>query len=186
MEEKATKTHWLKTMGDYRFEALEEMFNGFEKALENFNRKLKENDWYDGGSYDDETELIYGVILVTLQNYINGCCSDFIYINPEYFKKKYEYYSINSENLENGISKIRLINELANYFKHKDEKNNLHKNTKDCFEKLGLIKYIEDEDNYWENDIITEGLFMLCPDDSSIKNLLPIVKTWREKNIELI
>ncbi|MGZ2371421.1 hypothetical protein ACXR6G_16700 [Ancylomarina sp. YFZ004] len=178
------KTHYLKLVGDYRYEALMEMFKGFNKALDNFKQKFEEISWYEGDTYYEETELIYGVVLVSLQNYINSCCADFIKIKPDGYTKNYQYYSENTKVIANDVSQIRLIIELANYFKHKNDKTGLTKNTRECFEKLDLLRYRSNEENGWSENLMIEGLEMLYHND--FNQLLPIVKSWRYENIERI
>lgn len=162
------------------------MFKGFNKALDNFKQKFEEISWYEGDNYNEETELIYGVALVSLQNYINACCADFIRIKPDGYTEKYQYYSENTKIIANDVSQIRLINELANYFKHKNDKTGLTKNTRKYLEKLDLLRYRSNEENGWSENLMIEGLEMLYHNGFNINQLLPIVKSWRDENIEKI
>lgn len=184
MTTKQKKTHFLKNLGDFRIQGLEEMFKGFNNALNTFEQKFNDNQWYCGDSFRNETELICGMVLVSLQNYINGWCSDFRKGQLYGYGKNYEYYSRNAIMISDDISQIKLIIELANYFKHKDDKRDLNGQTKECLMKLDLLQYRSSYENGFMEDLIYEGLSLLCPGESNIHQLLPIVKEWRDKSIE--
>jgi hypothetical protein len=123
---------------DHRIEGLELIIIGLNKTLQTFKEKLKNYNYYDGDWYREETELIYGVLLVSVQNYINKTCYDFLEARILDKKDIYEYYDINSEEIFHGVSQIRLIIELANYFKHRDDNSKISKYTQDAFDKLKI------------------------------------------------
>ena len=172
------KHYWLEM--DHRFEGLEAIFDGFNKALETFHEKFNQYNWYDGDFYREETELIYGVVLVSLQNYINKSCVDFLDEKLFGYKQKYQFYDKNSKIIDAEISQIRLIIELANYFKHRDDERDFIKSTKDCLTKLGLMKFYKDSDERFEDELIFEGLLLINSHKIDINELLQIVKKWRD------
>ena len=129
---------------------------------------MEESDWYDGDWFRQDTEPIYGLAFVSLQNYINGSIYD---LTGEASNKLF-YYKItpNLHGFENTA--IELIIALANYSKHKDEKP-LHLGTQKALTNFGL-KY----DDVYDSPVF-DGLEKLDKD----YNLFTILKTvadWRE------
>ncbi|WP_243347412.1 hypothetical protein [Parabacteroides sp. FAFU027] len=124
METQQKLRYWFEP--DIRIEGLEGLFEGFDNSLKIFESKLNEFNWYDGDFFREETELIYGVALLSLQNYINKCCVDFLEAKFLGYTKKHEYYDLGSMPIVNEINQIRLIIALANYFKHSHDEGSLH------------------------------------------------------------
>jgi hypothetical protein len=163
---------------DSHIEGLELVFEGLTKALSVFDEKFQQN-WYNGDFYREETELIYGVALVSLQNYINKCCVDFMDAELFGFNKMYKYYEKNSLIISENITQIRLIVELANYFKHRDDERGIIKETKITLQKLDLYQFHKSFDERFENELIFNGLFLLNASRIDINILLDIAKKWR-------
>lgn len=170
--------YWLEM--DHRFEGLEAIFDGFNKALETFHEKFNQYNWYDGDFYREETELIYGVVLVSLQNYINKSCVDFLDEKLFGYNQKYQFYDKNSKIINEEVTEIRLIIELSNYFKHREDEGDLNRKTKNYLEKLGLIKFQKNLEERFEDELIFEGLLLINSHKIDINELLQIVKKWRD------
>lgn len=178
-----TKEKHHRLENDFRYNNLKTLFLKYDEVID----ENKKNCYYD--LYWDETYLIYGIILISLQNYINQNCRDFLDSNM--FKKndKSSYYKIHSKEIKNGVTQIELINHLANYFKHSDDYNYLHIYTFACLKDVGLIeindtKEIElkkRKEQRFEYDILIEGINMIVPLENSMTNLLDITKLWREE-----
>lgn len=175
--------YWFEP--DVRFAGLKEMFKGFQKALDVFIKTGEKYHGYYADFYFEETELIYGVILLSLQNYINKSCADFLEVELLNCNKAYQLYAKGSKVVIGDVTQIQLIIALANYFKHKDEKGDLQKPTKDCLRKVDLLRFSEKLDSDREDTLITEGLFLLIKDLRDISYLLQIVKEWRTSILDL-
>lgn len=176
----ARKHHWLEN--DFRYSSLELLFKKYEEILDHY----KENCFHD--LYWDETYLIYGIILVSLQNYINQNCTDFMDSNMLSKDKKSSYYKIHSKEIANGTTQIQLIIHLANYFKHRDDNTTLHKHTLECLKNVELIDESLSKETELENrkemrfddDIVVEGISKISSLEYPMQNLLDVVEKWRE------
>jgi len=175
--------YWFEP--DERIEGLKAMFEGFDNAIKIFEKKYEEISWYDADFYYEETDLIYGVVLVSLQNYINKWCTVFVESKLFGYTKTYQFYEKGSKIINNGITQIRLIIELANYFKHRDDEGNLLFHTADCLTKLNLTELSKKENERDPNRLEIEGLFLLCSKEINLFELLQIVIDWRENVIKL-
>ncbi len=170
---------------DERLRGLEAMFEGFSTALNSFVEKGENCRNYYADFYFDETELIYGVVLLSLQNYINKSCVDFLEIDLLKCDKTSQLYGKCSKIVCGDITQIQLIISLANYFKHRDENNKLHKQTEECFRKVDILRFSSKGDERYEDSLITEGLLLLIDDIRDIRGLLEIVKNWKKDLLEL-
>lgn len=182
MEEKVCH-YWFEP--DVRFAGLKEMFKGFQKALDVFIKTGEKHHGYYADFYFEETELIYGVILLSLQNYINKSCADFLEVELLSCDKAYQLYAKGSKVVIGEVTQIQLIIALANYFKHKDGNDKLHEHTIECLKKVDLLKFSEKIDNDREDTLIIEGLSLLIKDLRDVSNLLKIVKEWRTSLLDL-
>lgn len=168
--------YWFEP--DHRYEGLEALFDGYKIALEKFKKKYDECGWYDADFYREETDLIYGVVLVSLQNYINKWCVDFLESNIFGYTKAYQYYDRESAIVNNGITQIRLIVELANYFKHRDDEGNLQRHTSQVLEEVNLLKKSKRGEERYEDELLISGLFLLTDNLIDLSKLMMIVKSW--------
>lgn len=175
--------YWFEP--DERIEGLKAMFEGFDNAIKIFEKKYEEISWYDADFYYEETDLIYGVVLGSLQNYINKWCTVFVESKLFGYTKTYQFYEKGSEIINNGITQIRLIIELANYFKHRDDGRELQDHTAGCLAKLNLAELSKKGDERYQDRLVLEGLLLICSDEINLFELLQIVKDWRENVIKL-
>lgn len=170
---------------DERIIGLEAMFEGFSTALKVFVEKGDKYSGYYADFYFEETELIYGVVLLSLQNYINKSCVDFLEVALLKIDRASQLYNKGSKIVFDDVTQIQLIIALANYFKHSDENNKLHKQTEDCFRKVNILRFSRKGDERYEDTLIIEGLLLLIKDIRDVSDLLQIVKDWRNNILEL-
>ena len=163
---------------DFRYEGLEAMFEGYKNALQIFKNKYDENNWYDVDFYREETDLIYGVVLISLQNYINKWCADFLEAGLFGYTNAYQYYDRESKNVIDGITQVRLIVELANYFKHRDDNRKLQSHTSQTLEKVHLLQIAKNGNERYEDDLLIEGLLLITKNGIDIFELMRVVKKW--------
>lgn len=186
MIEKKISHHWLEA--NNRDEGLEQLFIGFNNALTLYRNRMYEVNWYDVDFYWENTDLIYGVMFVSLQNYINQCCYDFLDAKLFGYKVKHEYYKQNSKCISgSNVTQIQLIIDLANHFKHRDDppqkKNPNKKNEEDYirerFKQIGLEYPVKETYERFEDRLLIDGLEKLS-EDMEISALLKIAKDWRK------
>jgi hypothetical protein len=99
-------THYLRH--DYRKASLIITLDGLAKSIEFFSNKLENIYWYDALWFYEESEPIYGLVFIALQNYIN--CS--IFDKERTLDNKQEFYKKALELNDSGYSKIDLINAI--------------------------------------------------------------------------
>lgn len=163
---------------DERYEGLEALFDGYNIALKKFRNKYQECDWYDVGFYREETDLIYGIALISLQNYINKWCVDFLESKIFGYERAYQYYDRDSKIVKNGVTQIRLIIELANYFKHRDDDGNLQHHTFQVLDNVNILNISKSGDERYEDELLIEGILLLNDNIFDLSGLMLIVKKW--------
>lgn len=163
-------THYLRN--DYRIESLNKILIGLDNSILSLKKKMEEESWYDGLWFLEEVEPIYGLAFIAMQNYINCSIKDFTRLTI----CKEKYYKIDQSIKETKKSHIELIIGLANYSKHKEEKE-LHKGTREILESFNLS--LLNEFNI-EKSPIFEGLSILN-NKWDLFEILNIVANWREK-----
>ncbi len=190
MNEKKISHHWLEAYD--RTGGLELLFIGFNNALKFYRNRMDEEGWYDVGFYWEDTDLIYGVMFVSLQNYINQCCYDFLDANLFGCKEKYEYYLKNSTFIDgSNVTQIQLIIDLANHFKHRDDppsstpskvkaqkKESEENRRRNRFTQIGLNYPMKETYERFEDRLLIEGLEKLNK-NMEISGLFQIAKDWR-------
>lgn len=169
-----TQTHYLR-YDSHRSVGLDLVINGLYEAVETLHSQVLEDGYYDGVWFAEESEPIIGLAFIAFQNYINGSIYDYCkghYIHVEE-KNKEAYYKIAQNSINDKRSKIELIIGLANYAKHKDEKN-LHRGTGNILKDFGLI-----QEGITNDYLILEGLNLLNEEGDLIQ-IKEFVKDWRE------
>lgn len=167
--EQITKTHYLRI--DHRAVSLDMTIKGLTETISVLRNQINEIHWYDGDWFMEESEPIYGLAFIAMQNYINGSIKDF----DDSLKEKKSFYKIEHNPTINKKSRIELIISLANYAKHKEE-GTPHRRTKETLDHFSL-NY--ENVTYLDNSPIFQGLELLSKDWNlfEIKNY---VTEWRE------
>lgn len=165
------ETHWRSC--DYRIESLRATVSGLETSIQELEIKLKKVEWYDGLWFLEETEPIYGLAFVALQNYINSSIFD----RYENLDKHYFKYKIGDEFNFSGRTEIELIIALANYFKHRDHPKDLFGETPKIMKDFNL-EFEKRTDI--GNSPIFKGIELFSP-KWELSALTDSVKVWREK-----
>ena len=120
---------------DARIEVLRLAITGLENSISVLQTKFNENDWYDGFWLLEESEPIYGLAFIAIQNYINSS----IYDKFESLENQYMIYKRDDKIENSGRTKIELIVSIANYFKHRDHPSDLKGNTAKILTDLNLM-----------------------------------------------
>ncbi|CAM1353737.1 hypothetical protein [Tenacibaculum halocynthiae] len=162
--------HWKRC--DYRIESLNLTIQGLEKSILELDKKLEQIDWYDGIWFLEEVEPIVGLSFIALQNYINSS----IYDRFETLENQYKKYKLGKLVTDSKRTEIELIIGIANYFKHRDDENDLRKGTSTILLDCGLK--INKDIDITESPII-KGLELLT-NKWGLSHLITIVENWRE------
>jgi hypothetical protein len=166
---KITNIHYLRI--DHRAVSLNITIKGLTETITFLKNQIDEIDWYDGDWFMEESEPIYGLAFIALQNYINGSIKDI----ADSLKEKETYYKLEQYLKEGNRSRIELIIGLANYAKHKDE-GTPHKGTKDILDHFNL-NY--EDVTYLDKSPIFQGLTLLN-EDWDLLQVKTFVTDWRE------
>lgn len=165
---------WRKV--DYRIESLKHIINALEDSNISIWKRAREGGWYDGGWALEESEALYGIALIAMQNYINGSIKDIFNSS----KEKHRYYQLGTKITGYNMTEIELIIGLANYSKHVDDDGPFHPQTKQTLEHFNLRTNKEFD---IDNSPIYKGLELLN-NNSDLFELVKIVKEWRKKILE--
>ena len=163
--------HWKRH--DYRLESLTLTIVGIEKSILVLKKKAEEIDWYDGLWFLDESEPIFGLAFIALQNYINSS----IYDRFETLDKQYEKYKFGTLIKNSNRTYIELIVSIANYFKHRDDHKELRNSTANVLSDCNL--QFDKEVDIW-NSPIFKGLDYYT-ETWNLTELMEHVTDWREK-----
>ena len=158
---------------DARIEVLRLAITGLENSISVLQTKFNENDWYDGFWLLEESEPIYGLAFIAIQNYINSS----IYDKFESIEKQYMIYKRDDKIENSGRTKIELIISIANYFKHRDHPLDLKGDTAKILTDLNL-KFDKDLDI--SESPIFKGLDMFS-ESWDLNEIIRIAEDWREK-----
>jgi hypothetical protein len=164
------KTHYLKL--DHLKSILEIIISGFDNSINVLRERIDKIHWYDGSWFIEEVEPIVGLAFIAYQNYINSS----IYDRFGNLNNKLEVYKNGSGFIDKKRTEIELIVAIANYFKHRDDEQPLHKGTQAVFEDLHL-EFIDI--NAPELLPILRG-FHILSDSWNLNDVTKIVTDWRE------
>ena len=168
---KSELTHYLQI--DYRISSLNKITIGLNESVDELKHRNKTVGWYDGIWLLEDSEPIYGLFFISLQNYIYGSIKDRTGTlntkNKVSFVKKYGPKDAHDRSL------IELIVSLANYYKHKDD--GLNDFTKEVLNHFNLN---HGEDLYIRDSPIFDGLDILDT-EWNLQNIVKIVSEWREE-----
>src|ERR1700761_8434801 len=111
----AKKTNWRRH--DFRYKSLFMVIDGLNKSIAELEKNVTDIHWYDGDWLMEETEPIYGLAFIAIQNYINGSIADI----DGSTKNKNLFYKKDKPIDGYDRTPIELIIALANYIKHKED-----------------------------------------------------------------
>jgi hypothetical protein len=114
--------HWREI--DYRYDWVSLILDALESGFTKIQEMEKEIEWFDAGFQVEHAESLFGIAFITAQTYILGVVEDVNDIRESNGKnkiKKIDYYKDDHNPLSSGVSRILLINTIANYYKHQDE-----------------------------------------------------------------
>ncbi|UPT69960.1 MAG: hypothetical protein M0D53_12570 [Flavobacterium sp. JAD_PAG50586_2] len=171
---------------DTRIKVIKELISPFQLQLDKITEICKNDPFnYWDSIYADDTEHIVGTVFIILQNYINSSISDLF---PD-LSQLYQKFYIDKNVADSSIPRVRLINEISNYYKHRDSPTKLSLNTTNTFDELS-IKYIQFEDmDDKQNKIYSYKIgadspvfngFGFLSDNWEFNDLIDIVSEWRE------
>lgn len=166
-----TQTHWKRQ--DFRIESLKITVQGLENSISELRNKIDKINWYDGLWLMEESEPIYGLIFIAIQNYINSSVFD----RFDSLEKQYLKYKLGEKINNTDRTEIELIISIANYFKHRDHPSNLIGETPKILKDFNLQFDIDVD---IENSPIFKGLEIFSK-NGELEILIQAVENWREK-----
>jgi hypothetical protein len=109
---------------DTRIEPLHDVIVGIDAGLAAIHERLGVEAGFDGISAREHAEPLFGLGFVAAQSYALGTVSDLNSVRMSRHKAKKEKldcYDCDTIAVRGVVTRIRLINATANYFKHHDE-----------------------------------------------------------------
>jgi hypothetical protein len=174
---KAMGTHYREV--DYRVDWIRDIFSSLNHGFATIQDKLDNIDYFDGLFAQEQAESILGIAFVTAQIYITGTIADISEISSDCTLSKPKMLSIGSSEVSSGITKVFLINTIANYYKHHEEwtgweVNQANKKTIETLNICGINKDCEFPCHeaaqiIWPNEVLCE-----------LNYLLNVLVEWRE------
>lgn len=113
------RTHYREV--DYRVDWMRDLFMSLNHGFSTIQEKLNTIEYFDGLFAQEQAETVFGIAFVTAQTYITGTISDMNEVNNNSGLTKTDMLNIGSPSITNNISKVFLINTIANYYKHHEE-----------------------------------------------------------------
>lgn len=179
------KTHYREA--DYRVDWIGDLFSSLNHGFSTIQEKLNYIDYFDGAFAQEQSETIFGIAFVTAQTYIAGTISDMLEINSKSNLSKTDMLAIGSPIVVDDITKVQLINTIANYYKHCDEWNGwkiegTNKRTIEALNKCGISKQTsypchEAAQIIWPTEVLCELNYLLTILVEWRKNLLQHIKS---------
>jgi hypothetical protein len=164
---------------DYRHDWVSLTLNALKTGFSSIKEMGEEMPWFDGLWQLEHAESIFGIAFITAQTYILGTVEDINSIRKSSGKSeisKINYYDDDKFPLPGGISRILLINAIANYYKHHDE---WGKTWKKNLTTLTLYDVGIDE----STEFPCYEVAAMLPNGKAtedLENLLTIISEWRE------
>ncbi|MBW1941166.1 MAG: hypothetical protein JRI28_07405 [Deltaproteobacteria bacterium] len=166
---------------DYRKDWMRELFIALNQSFVNIQEKIDAIDWYDGIFAKEQIETVLGIAFVAAQTYITGTISDIRAIKKEAEKRnKFEFLSIGELHTEKQVTKILVVDSMANYYKHNEEwdgwkVNGKNRKTIETLKVFGITDKTEFP-CYEAATMLWSEMEM-----NNLNNLLNILVNWREK-----
>ncbi|THD31918.1 hypothetical protein [uncultured Flavobacterium sp.] len=159
---------------DFRANSLDKTISALYTTILEMEEFRKENYWYDGLFFLEDTEHIFGLAFIAFQNYINASIKDLTNIGGKDLQTK--YYKLGNKLKPSNYTLIELIVALANYIKHKeDDAEDFHRSTRNV---LTNFKLNTNKDCDITESAIFKGLDKI-DQDWNLKNIQSRVEEWR-------
>lgn len=163
---------------DFRHDWISLTLHALKSGFDGINKMSDEIPWFDGGWEMEHAESVLGIAYIAAQTYILGTVEDMNQIRNRAGKEKLSkisYYSDDHQPLPNGVSRILLINSLANYYKHHDEWEKWPDNpTTQTLSTIGVFEGSEFPCYHATTILWGED------DLENLENLLSIISEWRK------
>jgi len=166
---------------DWRIEPLHDVIAGIGAGLAAIQKRMDDEEGFDGLSAHEHAELLLGLGFVAAQIYAIGTVSDLSQILATRGKSKrgkLDCYACDSVALKGGVTRIQLVNAVANYFKHHDQWSRWPTSKKDrgfhdseVLERVGITGKTEFP--------CAEATNLLCGTNWELTMLRQILKEWR-------
>ena len=163
---------------DFRYDWVSVTLYALKSAIDSVLKKGEDEPWFDGLWQMEHAESILGISYVAAQAYIVGAVEDVNRVRDSVGKNRLDkiyYYSDDPQPLPNGVSRILLINSLANYYKHHDEWDKWPTNfTTKTLADVGIVEGVEFPCCEASTKLGNEK------QSDTLMNLLSIISEWRK------
>jgi hypothetical protein len=173
---------------DWYIDPLRDVILGIEHGLTQVHARPDEVDWFDGNFVMDHSEWLLGVAFVGTQAYVESAVGDvWRYLHgkrcaegeaSKEFRK--QCFACDTELKPAGVTRIELINAVANYYKHHSGPKALREDTVETLRKAGVN--LEDAYAY----PCARVAELLCGSELHVRALCDIVKAWRVRVVTKI
>ncbi len=102
---------------------MSDLFKSLNQGFSIIQSKLNQGGYFDGAFAQDQAETVFGIAFVSAQTYITGTVSDMLEIGGDSAPSKKEMLALGSTKV-GTLSKVEVINTIANYYKHHEEWSN--------------------------------------------------------------
>jgi hypothetical protein len=165
---------------DWRIGPLERVVVGIDAGLDAIKAQIGNPEWYDGLHAYEDAEPLLGLGFVAFQTYALGTVQDLNRIRASRDKPKthkLDCYSCDPIALNGGVTRIRLVNAVANYFKHRDQWSRWPISGDDGFEDAQILARVGITQ---KTDFpCIEATNLLCGTSWKMIVLHQIVREWR-------
>ena len=160
---------------DWRIGPLDSVIVGIQAGLKAIEERIDVEEGFDGLTALDHADPLLGLGFVAAQTYVLGAWTDLNRIRKRDGRTaldKHQCYASDPITVREGVTRIQLVNAIANYFKHHDEWSDWPANkTTQVLGRVGITKTTEFR--------CVEATRLLCGESWEMVLLLQIVREWR-------
>jgi len=167
---------------DFRIHPLFAVVVGIDAGLKAIRNLIDEEEGFDGLTAREHAEPLLGLGFVAAQVYAHGTWTDLNRIRSSRGKPKLnkgDCYKCDSIKLQGTVTRIEVINAVANYFKHHDEWSGWPTNeTTKTLGSVGITQQTEEP--------CIEATELFCGKSWEFVVVHEVVKEWREHVVKTL
>ena len=160
---------------DWRIEPLHDVIVGIEAGLKAIQERMDEEKGFDGLCAQEHADTLLGLGFVAAQTYVLGAWTDLNRVrnrDGQSALTKHQCYASDPITVSAAVTRIQLVNAVANYFKHHDEWSDWPANeTTQILGRVGITKTADFP--------CVEATRLLCGESWKMIVLHQIVREWR-------
>jgi hypothetical protein len=168
---------------DWNIDPLREVMIGVEHGLRQVVNRTKRVEWFDGNFMLDHAEWLLGVAFVAAQTYIESAIGDvWRHLHGERHAEGAAWTDFRKNCLAcdvqlkpAGVTRMELINAVANYYKHHEGAKALRPETVVTLSECGL-----NPDDVYAYPC-AHAAWLLCGSEWHLQSLCGLMKAWRSR-----